>query len=160
MRASGGRDDRTAGFFDLSDRYEALSAAGDPLERLAAVVDFEVFRGPLIAALRRSPRAKGGRPPFDPVLMFKILVLQAFYRSRTMRRSSRSRTALVPAFPGAGARRNGARYDDGVVVRERLKAKAIDKLDTSKNRWRLTAGGDSLPVRDSGGRDGSTAGFL
>lgn len=27
------------GFFDLSDRYEALSAAGDPLERLAAVVD-------------------------------------------------------------------------------------------------------------------------
>ena len=29
------------GFFDLSDRYEALSAAGDPLERLAAVVDFE-----------------------------------------------------------------------------------------------------------------------
>ncbi len=33
------------GFFDLSDRYEALSAAGDPLERLSAVVDFEVFRG-------------------------------------------------------------------------------------------------------------------
>ena len=65
------------GFFDLSDRYEALSAAGDPLERLAAVVDFEVFRGALVAALRRNPRGKGGRPPFDPVLMFKILVLQA-----------------------------------------------------------------------------------
>lgn len=67
------------GFFDLSDRYEALSAAGDPLERLTAVVDFEIFRGPLVAALRRSPQAKGGRPPFDPVLMFKILVLQALY---------------------------------------------------------------------------------
>ena len=67
------------GFFDLSDRYEALSAAGDPLERLSAVVDFEVFRGPLVAALRRSVRGKGGRPPFDPVLMFKILVLQALY---------------------------------------------------------------------------------
>ena len=51
------------GFFDLSDRYEALSAAGDPLERLAAVVDFEVFRGPLAAVLPRSPRGKGGRPP-------------------------------------------------------------------------------------------------
>lgn len=38
------------GFFDLSDRYEALSAAGDPLERLSAVVDFELFRGPLVAA--------------------------------------------------------------------------------------------------------------
>lgn len=67
------------GFFDLSDRYEALSAAGDPLEWLAAVVDFEVFRGPLVAALRRAPRAKGGRPPFAPVLMFKILVLQTLY---------------------------------------------------------------------------------
>lgn len=67
------------GFFDLSDRYEALSAAGDPLERLAAVVDFEVFRSPLIMALRRNVRSKGGRPPFDPVLMFKILVLQALY---------------------------------------------------------------------------------
>ncbi len=41
------------GFFDLSDRYAALSAAGDPLERLTAVVDFEVFRGPLIVALMR-----------------------------------------------------------------------------------------------------------
>ena len=38
------------GFFDLSDRYAALSAAGDPLERLALVVDFEVFCGPLPAA--------------------------------------------------------------------------------------------------------------
>ena len=36
---------RQPGFFDLSDRYEALSAAGDPLERLSAVVNFEVFRG-------------------------------------------------------------------------------------------------------------------
>lgn len=67
------------GFFDLSDRYAALSAAGDPLERLASVVDFEVFRGLLIVALRRSDRGKGGRPPFDPVMMYKILVLQALY---------------------------------------------------------------------------------
>lgn len=67
------------GFFDLSDRYEALSAAGDPLERLTTVVDFDVFRGPLVAALRRSVRGKGGRPPFDLVLMFKTLVLQAPY---------------------------------------------------------------------------------
>ena len=65
------------GYFDLTDRYAALSKAGDPLERLGSVVDFEVFRGPLIAALRRSVRGKGGRPPFDPVAMFKVLILQA-----------------------------------------------------------------------------------
>lgn len=63
------------GFFDLSDRYDALGAVGDSLERLASVVDIEIFRSPLIAALWRGVRGKGGRAPFDPVLMFKILVL-------------------------------------------------------------------------------------
>jgi IS5 family transposase len=67
------------GFFDLAQRYALLSAAGDPLERLAVVIDFELFRGELEAALERSDRAKGGRPPYDPVLMFKVLVLQALY---------------------------------------------------------------------------------
>jgi transposase, IS5 family len=33
------------GFFDSDERLKALSAAGDPLERLAQVIDFEVFRG-------------------------------------------------------------------------------------------------------------------
>ena len=34
------------GLFDLDERYAALSKRGDPLERLAAVVDFEMF-GPI-----------------------------------------------------------------------------------------------------------------
>src|SRR5215468_8200729 len=67
------------GFFDRDERLKALSAAGDPLERLAQVVDFEVFRSDLEAALSRSDRTKGGRPPYDAVLMFKVLVLQALY---------------------------------------------------------------------------------
>ena len=67
------------GLFDLDRRYAALSAAGDPLERLAAVVDFELFRPELNAALERSNRARGGRPPYDAVLMFKVLLLQALY---------------------------------------------------------------------------------
>jgi IS5 family transposase len=67
------------GFFDLDQRYAALSAAGDPLERLAAVVDFELFRPELNAALERSDRARGGRPPYDAVLMFKVLMLQTLY---------------------------------------------------------------------------------
>ena len=65
--------------FDLDERYAALSAAGDPLERLAAVVDFALFRRELAAALARADRARGGRPPYDAVLMFKILVLQTLY---------------------------------------------------------------------------------
>jgi hypothetical protein len=71
------RDNRD--FFEGDERLKALSAAGDPLERLSRVVDFEVFRSELKAALSRSDRSKGGRPPYDPVLMFKVLVLQTLY---------------------------------------------------------------------------------
>jgi len=67
------------GFFDVDDRLAALSAAGDPLERLASVVDFELFRPVLEKALQRSDGSRGGRPPYDPVMMFKVLVLQALY---------------------------------------------------------------------------------
>jgi transposase len=38
-----------------------------------------VFRADLETALARSDRARGGRPPYDAVLMFKILVLQVLY---------------------------------------------------------------------------------
>jgi hypothetical protein len=40
-------------------------------------VDFGLFRPELNAALSYTDRTEGGRPPFDPVLMFKILVIQA-----------------------------------------------------------------------------------
>ncbi len=63
------------GFFDADERLRALSAAGDPLERLKAVVDFELFRVGLEAALNRADRSQGGGPPYDAVLMFRILVL-------------------------------------------------------------------------------------
>ena len=53
------------GFFYLEDRLAGLSKTGDPLERLARVVDFEIFRAELDRALGRSERAKGGRPPSD-----------------------------------------------------------------------------------------------
>ena len=70
---------RQPGFFDTDERLRWLSEAGDPLERLAAVVDFELFRPELAAALGRSDRARGGRPPYDAVLMFRVLVLQTLY---------------------------------------------------------------------------------
>ena len=41
------------------------------------MVDFELFRGDVDRAVPRADRAKGGRPAFDHVLMFKTLVLQA-----------------------------------------------------------------------------------
>lgn len=67
------------GFWDLDERYERLSAVGDPLEKLNSIIPWPVFEKPLAKALKRSDGAKGGRPPFPAVLMFKILVLQALY---------------------------------------------------------------------------------
>jgi hypothetical protein len=66
-----------AGFFDIDERLKELSAKGDDLVRLNALVDFEVFRVDLERAVPRSDRCKGGRPPFDLVFMFKVLILQA-----------------------------------------------------------------------------------
>jgi len=63
--------------FSLSDHLEALSKEGDPLEVLQQTVDFEYFRGWLVEGLGYGDGAKGGRPPFDPVMMFKALILQA-----------------------------------------------------------------------------------
>jgi transposase, IS5 family len=65
------------GLFDFDERLRRLSGIGGQLEAFARVVDFEMFRPDLAAALNDSDGAKGGRPPFDPVLMFKILVIQA-----------------------------------------------------------------------------------
>jgi IS5 family transposase len=66
-----------AGFFDVDERLKELSAKGDALERVNGIVDFELFRPDLARAVPRSDGAKGGRPPFDLVFMFKVLVLQA-----------------------------------------------------------------------------------
>src|SRR6516162_3406939 len=65
------------GFFDIDDRLKRLSDLGDQLETFRSAVDFELFRADLNAALSYTERLEGGRPPFDPVLMFKILVIQA-----------------------------------------------------------------------------------
>lgn len=68
---------RQAGLFGLSDHLKRLSAHGDPLEELGRIVNFEAFRPLLMAALVYGYGVKGGRPPYDPVAMLKVLVLAA-----------------------------------------------------------------------------------
>ena len=69
------------GFWDFGQGLEELSWEGDLLERLAARVDIGMFRPVLLRALRlgRKRRGAGGRPPYGPVLKFKMLVLQALH---------------------------------------------------------------------------------
>ena len=63
------------GFFDVDERLRRLSDLGDHLEAFQSAIDFEVFRADLMSALAYSDGLQGGRPPFDPVMMFKILLI-------------------------------------------------------------------------------------
>jgi len=67
------------GFFDDQICYERLDKITDPLLRLKDSIDWELFRPELEVFRNRSSESNAGRKPFDPILMFKILVLQALY---------------------------------------------------------------------------------
>src|SRR4051795_3488723 len=70
------------GFFDLGERYRGLDAKKDPLVVLNAVVPWEDFRARLRAVWRKPEeerKSAAGRKPWDAIVIFKTLVLQALY---------------------------------------------------------------------------------
>src|SRR3954453_6876286 len=70
------------GFFDLGERYRGLDAKKDPLVVLNAVVPWEDFRAQLSAVWRKPDEERktaAGRKPWDGIVIFKTLVLQALY---------------------------------------------------------------------------------
>lgn len=64
------------GLFDNEEAIEKLNAMGNPLARLIEVIDFEMFRETLESGLSKNRLTNAGAKPYDPVLMFKVLVLQ------------------------------------------------------------------------------------
>lgn len=71
----------TRRLFDEEFRLEKISKQKDPLEILNLHIDFEIFRKPLEKhyGLNKKDLSKGGRPSYDYLLMFKILILQRYY---------------------------------------------------------------------------------
>jgi len=67
------------GLFDYSNRMQKLSEVLSPLDKLDTHIDWEIFRPLLEELLQRQEQGLGGRPPYDPVMMFKIIVLQHYY---------------------------------------------------------------------------------
>ena len=67
------------GFFDEDDRLKKLSELGDSLEKLNKHINWEDFRGLLTKAFKKDANGPGGRPPYDYVMMYKILILQKIY---------------------------------------------------------------------------------
>ena len=67
------------GFFDYENRMRKLEEGPDPLARLNAGIDWEMFRPNLERVFEKEAKGPGGRPRHDVVMMFKILVLQRHY---------------------------------------------------------------------------------
>ena len=67
------------GFFDIDRRLDSISRMGDPLERLATDIPWELFRTMLEPVHEMDRKSAAGRKPRDVVLMFKILILQTLY---------------------------------------------------------------------------------
>jgi len=68
------------GMFDEHFLLEKLTKLNDPLLKLEAHIDWKIFE-PLLDIVFNKPQKSGhtGRPPFDRILMFKLLILQSLY---------------------------------------------------------------------------------
>jgi len=67
------------GLFDYEFQLEKIKEHQPPLQKLNAIIDWEMFREPIEKALYKEPKSNAGAKPYDRVLMFKILVLQRYY---------------------------------------------------------------------------------
>jgi len=121
------------GFFDADRRLAALSAKGDPLEAIGALVAWESFRADIEAVVltpEDARKSNAGRKPIDAIVMFRMLVLQSLYNLSDEQVEFQVRDRLsFTRFLGLG-------FEDGVpdgttlwLFRERLaKAGLIETL--------------------------------
>ncbi len=64
---------------DLENRNANLSKEGDPLDRLSAVIDLEIFRLILQRIDVKERKSQAARKPTCRILTFKMLVLQRLH---------------------------------------------------------------------------------
>ena len=77
--------------FDEQKRLNRLTVLGDRLPRLNEIINWEDFRPELQKVFPSKPDEHGGRPRYDLILMFKILILQRLYNPMN-RQNTRSLT--------------------------------------------------------------------
>jgi IS5 family transposase len=67
------------GFFDLETQLDKIYQLNDFLLKLDSLVDWELFRPPLLIVREKEHSGPGGRTPFDVVFMFKVLILKKLH---------------------------------------------------------------------------------
>jgi IS5 family transposase len=73
------RKNKARGLFEDQFRQEKITNMKDPLEQLNHFIRWEDFRPVIDKAFAVTDPSLGGRPPFDRVMLFKVLVLQRMY---------------------------------------------------------------------------------
>ena len=93
------------GFFDASKRLDALSAKGDPLEAIDALVPWESFRETIEAVVltpAAEKKSQAGRKPIDAIVNVPhadpAVAVQSLGRAD---RVSGERPSVVHALPSA-----------------------------------------------------------
>lgn len=66
------------GLFSEEKRLEKLTKLGDSLEKLH-IIDWEIYRPILNGVFKKENKSPVGRPPYDYLLLFKILILQRLF---------------------------------------------------------------------------------
>src|SRR5471030_1615577 len=121
------------GFFDADKRLSMLSAKGDPLVSISALVPWGKFRADIEAVVLTADEARksnAGRKPIDALVLFRMLVLQSLYNLSDEQIEYQVRDRLsFTRFLGLGFEN---RIPDGTTLwlfREKLaKAGLIEKL--------------------------------
>lgn len=75
------KTEKGGGLFSAIEHERAVAGKNTGILKLRDLIPWECFR-PLLEELTGYDKrdwSKGGKPPFDPVLMFKVLVLQKFH---------------------------------------------------------------------------------
>jgi len=73
------RKNITRGLFEDQFRQEKISNQRDPLEKLNHFINWEDFRTLIDKAFPVTNPKLGGRPAYDRVMMFKVLIIQRMY---------------------------------------------------------------------------------
>jgi hypothetical protein len=86
-----------ASFFDCEYQLDKINQINDFLRRLDELIDWSVFLDLLTQARPSEKKSNTGRPAFDVLLMFKILILKTVYNLSDDQGSFKS----VIVFPSA-----------------------------------------------------------
>ena len=75
------KTERGGGLFSAIEHEQAVGGKTNGILKLRDLIPWESFREQLEALTGYATRdwSKGGKPPFDPVLMLKVLVLQKYH---------------------------------------------------------------------------------